>query len=286
MVNDPKLAFLYNAPFREPTALELRMRSGLNPAVESSSRFVFRKFTPAEIDEAANRPVFLSLRTPGFNVDYPLMPFPRGVLVTGSEGGVLALQLDPKLNVFEFRHDARLLAQPVISDMTTYLSSIDGQIQAISLATGKLQWRWRGSSIVTTPPIAAGDSLFVTSQRSGVYRIDRTTGLEVWNSRSSTEVLAANDKFVYAVDGLGRLQVLDRARGQELSHIDTVDFNVNLHNSRTDRLIMAAQDGTLVCLRDQNVPTPIDWHPTVTVPLPKALQLPSETTPPTPEPGN
>ena len=69
--------------------------------------------------------------------------------------------------------------------------------------------------------------------------------------------LAANPKYVYALDASGHFLVLDRRRGVTLSGFDTRDFVFPISNDVTDRIYLAANNGLIVCLRDREYPKPI-----------------------------
>src|SRR5262249_46755249 len=83
------------------------------------------------------------------------------------------------------------------------------------------------------------------------------SGEAVWRFSFGEDVLAVNPKFVYATDRSGRLVVLDRERGRELSCYNVRDFVVPTANELTDRLYLAANSGLIVCLHDRDYPTPV-----------------------------
>ena len=70
-------------------------------------------------------------------------------------------------------------------------------------------------------------------------------------------VLAVNPKFVYANDRSGRLVILDRIRGNLLSTVDWRDFVLVTPNTWTDRLLLGAQNGLLICLHDREYTRPV-----------------------------
>ena len=75
-----------------------------------------------------------------------------------------------------------------------------------------------------------GQDLYVTAEGKGLARLNRDTGEPLWNIRKrdfspeADRILAVNPKFVYATDGGGRMLVLDRKNGRQLSRYDVHDF--------------------------------------------------------------
>jgi hypothetical protein len=99
-----------------------------------------------------------------------------------------------------------------------------------------------------------------------MYRIGRAVGDPQWRIKRGNRTLeanpdaerflAANPKFVYAADKSGRLLVLDRGLGTQLSSYDTREFAFPIANEMNDRLFLAANNGLIVCLHDKEYDKP------------------------------
>jgi hypothetical protein len=118
--------------------------------------------------------------------------------------------------------------------------------------------------------------VYIVAERTGLVRLDRATGLAVWTSPNAWRFLAVNPKFVYATDRMDRLLVLDRATGTQLSRYDTSAFNVVIVNDKSDRLFLAAHDGTILCLHDRGFPAPVSLLPPIPVPAAKPDKSPGD----------
>jgi outer membrane protein assembly factor BamB len=90
---------------------------------------------------------------------------------------------------------------------------------------------------------------------------DFLAGDVVWRSDDNADrVVGANDEFVYVRDRQGRFLVYDarratdpaRRRSAPLGSANFAEFNVNVVNTASDRVYLAADNGLLVCLRDAN----------------------------------
>jgi outer membrane protein assembly factor BamB len=148
---------------------------------------------------------------------------------------------------------------------TAYVGD-DSNVYAIGIAGGKHQWRFTVGTAVVHRPIATAEDVYVTTERSGMFRLSRTTGEPQWRIKRGTRtvesnadadrLLAVNPKFVYATDKSNRLLILDRARGTEVSSYDTRDFVFPVANEMNDRLYLAANSGVVVCLHDKEYTKP------------------------------
>ncbi len=100
--------------------------------------------------------------------------------------------------------------------------------------------------------------LYVTAVEKGMARLNRDTGEPVWKIRGddyspeADRLLAANPKFVYAMDQRGQLLILDRKNGAVLTRYDVRDYAFPIINADTDRIYLAANNGLVVCLHDKD----------------------------------
>jgi hypothetical protein len=100
--------------------------------------------------------------------------------------------------------------------------------------------------------------------------------------------LAVNDEFVYVRDRLGNLLVYDRRqatdpvtrRAEPLARMELPGFNVPVTNHQTDRILMAADNGVMICLRDASAkyvrPTRVAPPPPPPPPPPVKKEPPPE----------
>lgn len=138
-----------------------------------------------------------------------------------------------------------------------YIADHDGVIHAIDLGRRVNIWNFSANGAVTTMPQATDGDLFVVPDHGGLIRLDRETGVQIWQNPEAARFLATNPKFVYGTDRVGNLLVIDRIRGTTIAKMDMQEFKIRVQNETTDRLLMAANDGTLICLNDKSFPMPL-----------------------------
>ncbi len=205
-----------------------------------------------------------------FSVELPPVSGGDVVLLAGADGMVTGLTRGGVSNFgtsesFRWFAEGPILVPPGAYDETAYVGSQDFNVYATSLTSGKIQWRHTAGSPITRRPIALEKDLYVVSERGGLARLDRLTGEPLWKLPRGREVtssnpdidrfLAANPKFVYGLDHVGRLVLVDRNRGAVLGTLDVRDFVYPVSNEITDRLYLAAHNGLIVCLHDRDYPT-------------------------------
>jgi outer membrane protein assembly factor BamB len=155
------------------------------------------------------------------------------------------------------RARGKIALAPAQYDDTAYIASSDGIVYAVGITSGRLLWRYTSGGIPSQPLAVLDESVYVATDRAGLSRLRRSDGVEEWHNQDAARFLSSNMKFVYAVDPQGRLLVIDRERGTTLSTYDgTRDFVFPVRNQWTDRLYLAANDGTIICLHDRSNDTP------------------------------
>lgn len=156
----------------------------------------------------------------------------------------------------------RLVAPPTRFQNIAYVADDIGTITAWGIETNSQAWRANVGGPVNRQMMVTESEVFATGERTGLWRLDRATGEATWNMQhgrgtigfipEATRVLAVGPRVVYANDLANRLLVLDRKTGLRLGLLDTTGWVVPVLNNQNDRLYLAANDGSLVCLRDRD----------------------------------
>jgi outer membrane protein assembly factor BamB len=179
------------------------------------------------------------------------------LLYLGINGTIYSASKVSRFERYHLPTDGTITVAPGVYHDTAYVASEDRNVYALNITTGKSYWRYTAGSLIAYAPAANDEDLYVTTKRGGLARVRRRSGDEVWKTANADRFLAANPKFVYAADRSGRLLVLDRRRGTQLSSYDVRDFAFPVRNEQTDRLFLAANDGLIVCLHDKEYATPV-----------------------------
>jgi hypothetical protein len=205
-------------------------------------------------------------------LEFPAL-YTRDRLVLPTPGGtVLALAKIPResgmaAEAYRFSTESPITVPAGHYEDMAYVGAQDANLYALELSTGRVVWRHTAGSPVIRQPAVTDQDVYVVAQLNGLSRLNRTTGEPMWripargqfveSNAAADRVLAVNPKYVYAADRSGRLLILDRRRGIQLSNYDVHDFVFPITNEVTDRLFLAANNGLIVCLHDRDYPTPV-----------------------------
>ena len=158
-------------------------------------------------------------------------------------------------------------APPAASGTTHYVPLANGSLLAVNATSGNLDggltvdWRANPGGLNNHTPFVTKTHLYASGDNTGVVCLNRTNGDLVWRSDPGADrVVGANDEFVYVRDRQGRFLVYDAKRATDparhtarpLGAADFSTFNLNVINTASDRVYLAADNGLIVCLRDAN----------------------------------
>ncbi len=185
---------------------------------------------------------------------------PGSVFWAAQDGNVFALPtgLEPGERYRRQLADGEITVRPGQYHEEAYVAGRDGNVYAVQMQTGGIRWRYTAGTPALTSPVANDQEVYHVTEAGGLHCINRATGRAVWQARGVGRFVAASPKLVYAADRSGRLLILDRRRGTQLSTFEgTRDFVFPVANDVTDRIYLASNDGLIVCLHERDHDRPV-----------------------------
>lgn len=190
---------------------------------------------------------------------------------TEREGKLQDSSLAPVPNTPFLISRGRFVTGPVRFQNVAYVADDIGTVTAWGIEANSMAWKANVGGPVNRALMVTESDVFVTGERIGLWRLERATGEPMWRIprgkdtigyiSDGARVLSVGPRVVYATDLANRLLLLDRQTGLRLGLLDTSAWVVPVMNNQTDRLYLAANDGSLVCLRDRDMATPFKHLP-------------------------
>ncbi|MBO5438535.1 MAG: PQQ-like beta-propeller repeat protein [Thermoguttaceae bacterium] len=146
-----------------------------------------------------------------------------------------------------------------------YAATTEGFVYAFREATGDVLWRFPTGEYIGDTPIYVDGELFVTTALTGMFCIDALVGGDgqsaeaKWWSPNIKKFIACTKHRVYVLDDTRALVALDRISGQRVNSLPMVDYKFIVTNTQNDRIYFATEDGTIQCLREMALGTPLDY---------------------------
>lgn len=190
-------------------------------------------------------------------IDFPLVPaVQEGVFhVAAGNGDVLALQADS--GAVLWRASAGSAISAGVGSDGRYTSVVTRGNDVVTFDSGREVWRKRVPSAVVTPPLVAGERVFVMGVDRAVHAFDALDGRRLWVYSKPGDALTLAQASVVSSFG-NNLMV---AQGQRLTALDplrgTVQWEVPLASPRgsneverlADLIGPAVRVGDRVCAR-------------------------------------
>lgn len=200
-------------------------------------------------------------------VEFPIAITPvRAWLLTDGRRLIALNKVDKKIEANDVLLDS-ITAPAGRAGLDMYIPLGAGYLWAIEGTMGQLGggahvlWRATTGIMGTRTPFVTDAMVYVQGDGSGVACVDRKKGEVLWRSESTADrILACNKEFIYIRNHQGRLMVYDANRATDratkrsmpLAHLELAEFNFPVTNTVNDRLLLAADSGLIVCLRDMS----------------------------------
>jgi outer membrane protein assembly factor BamB len=105
-----------------------------------------------------------------------------GVVYVGSQNGnVYALSAATGAKVWSFQTDGSVSSSPAVADGVVYVGSEDGNVYALGAVTGAKVWSFPTGGNVLSSPAVADGVVYIGSFDQSVYALSAATGAKVWS---------------------------------------------------------------------------------------------------------
>ncbi len=152
------------------------------------------------------------------------------VVVATQQGEVAKLQAANGAVLWRTRlHEASVHAGPVVGDTQAYVADLEGNLRALNLQTGEVEWQQRMSTSVETRGAYDRGRLFYSDANDVLWAFDASTGEPIWShSRDVPEFFTIKGScqpvvdvdVVYCGFSDGKLLALDIDAGTKVWEAD------------------------------------------------------------------
>ena len=146
-----------------------------------------------------------------------------------------------------------------------FAGTTDGFVYAVDETSGNVKWRFPAGEYIKETPYYVDGEVFIATAISGMYCIDALTGGSEgsseakWWAPNIRHFVSCSPHRIYALDNVRNLVILDRASGQKISTFPVSDFKFVSTNVQNDRIYVATESGTIQCIREIALETPVDF---------------------------
>jgi len=223
----------------QPTLAEAPKKGG-KAAAKKVRRKREESLEPVKIDAAGR-------------VQMAPVPLADGVLWCTADGLLVTLQpADRDWNRLEFTLENPPAGPPAVRGRSIFAATTTGDLARIDLPQSgrnmELVWHVVLPADPDSGPFVAGNTVVVSLGDDGLAAYAADTGAELWRTCLPGRILAAGGDRVWVLDRVGRLSGFDLADGTRREVLCLGPFTEPIVNVRTDRLLLASPQGTIVAL--------------------------------------
>ncbi|PQO27046.1 PQQ-binding-like beta-propeller repeat protein [Blastopirellula marina] len=165
---------------------------------------------------------------------------------------------DRPLVRYRIESSGEIIAPPSnFGPLRLFFTTATGYVYCIYSTDGSIQWRFSCGEPIDSSAIGIDDSVFVTLQRGGMYKLGMEEGDVKWFVPHIKQFLAANEQYAYCLDDGHSLVVLDINSGARVGSMGLQGYDFFYTNAKTDRIIMGTKTGKMVVLRSAALPYPL-----------------------------
>lgn len=102
-------------------------------------------------------------------------------VIGNSDGNIYALDVENGNLQWTFETDHRVWATPLIISDTVYIGSMDRHLYALNLSDGNVRWDFHAGGAFAGTPVLQNGTLYIGAFDDKLYAIDAATGTERWS---------------------------------------------------------------------------------------------------------
>lgn len=191
-------------------------------------------------------------------ITMPMLATPTSIAWSTDRDYFYVGYADRPLVRYRIESSGEIIAPPSsFGPLRLFFTTATGYVYCIYSTDGTVQWRFSCGEPIDSSAIGIGDSVFVTLQRGGIYKLGMEEGDVKWFVPRVMQFLSASDKYVYCLDDTKNLVVLDINTGAKVGSMSVQGYDFFHTNEKTDRIIFGTTTGRMVVLRSADLPYPM-----------------------------
>jgi hypothetical protein len=186
-------------------------------------------------------------------------PVTNGKSVAFSSLNGLLYSLDAKDHRLRFGIETNepISAGLAITDNFLFIVTEAYKAYCVDAERGGIYWEFVTGNPMHQTPRFVGEQLYLNSDNSNLYCIDKTSGVQNWMREDVGQFAAATNTFVYVNDKTGPVRLLSRNNGSDLGELPLHFYSIRPENDRTDRLFAVSPTGRVLCIHERGRDYPL-----------------------------
>lgn len=162
-------------------------------------------------------------------------------------GNIIAMRADSAERIWQYNLTGSMVVPPAMDGEFIYAAGLDTKMVKIRSDDGQEAWKnpfFVGDKV--EKPLTIGKTcVYVYAAGSGLYAVNKDSGIAAWNLPKGYAVLAENQSLAYVYVKPGVLMVMDNALGKEQVSINIAAISLFACNMTDSSLYLANSEGQI-----------------------------------------
>jgi eukaryotic-like serine/threonine-protein kinase len=142
----------------------------------------------------------------------PAIAGPR-LIVSSHDGYVTAYNRFNGQRLWRLKIAAKVESSPLAVGRLVYFGATDGRLFCVYVRTGHIKWAYNTGGRINSSPSILGNSVFVTTYRGSIWRLNRDNGRKIWSRYLSRDFVRYESFYASASTDGKRLFTISRSGG-------------------------------------------------------------------------
>lgn len=171
------------------------------------------------------------------------------VVFATNAGNLIKITYDGPKKVWQFDAAGAIRGSIVRDGDSLYISSEDTNVYKVDFETGKLKWKYQAEAFLDRNCRAGKRVVYQYIRNKGLVAIDKTSGRRLWQLENGIDLLSEAGDKAYVITKSGTLVVMDNIKKKLLYSVNFAEVSKYVSNLLDSKIYIADEMGRIACLK-------------------------------------
>ncbi|MHC4395963.1 MAG: outer membrane protein assembly factor BamB family protein [Planctomycetota bacterium] len=150
---------------------------------------------------------------------------------------------------WEFEASGGIVGPMVEDGESLFVASEDTNVYKINIVRGKLDWKYQSGAVLDEAPRVTEKFVYQYVLNRGLAAIEKGSGKRVWQLAEGVDLLAESGGKAYVITKTGAMAVMDNKTGKKLYSVNLAGVSKYAANVADSKIYIADESGRIACLK-------------------------------------
>jgi len=171
------------------------------------------------------------------------------VIFSTDAGNLVRISPDEPRFRWEFEASGGIVG-PIIKDGDSlFIASEDTNVYKVNIIRGKLDWKYQTNAVLDEAPRVTEEAVYQYAHHKGLASIDTGSGEGMWELVEGVDLLAERSGNAYVITKEPKLIVMDNKAGKQLYSVNLEGVTKYVSNVVDSKIYIGDDSGRIACIR-------------------------------------